>query len=99
MSEKSQASSFRVPTLKASEYPVWKERMIIFLDSVDPEYLDRIYDGPHKPTKLYVVVGEEQQRMISKDKKDYNREDKLMLLMILDEFIEFKVLNAWNSIM
>ena len=75
MSEKSQASSFRVPVLKASDYPVWKERMIIFLDSVDPEYLDRIYDGPHMPTKLSVAVADEPQRMIPKEKKDYTPED------------------------
>jgi hypothetical protein len=75
MSEKSQASSFRVPILKASEYPVWKERMIIFLDSVDPEYLDRIYDGPHMPTKLSVGIADEPQKMIPKEKKDYTPED------------------------
>ena len=64
MSEKSQTSnsryeSLRVPVPRASEYPVWKVRMTMFLESTDPEYLDRIYDGPHMPTKLSVAVGDE----------------------------------------
>ena len=56
--------------LKASEYPTYKLKMAMILEATDPEYLDRIYDGPHKPTKIYVAVGEEQQRMIPKEKKD-----------------------------
>ena len=77
MSEKSQNSryeSLRVPVLRASEYSVWKVRMIMFLESTDPEYLDRIYDGPHMPTKLSVSVGDEPQKMIPKEKKDYTPE-------------------------
>ena len=80
MSEKSQTSnsryeSIRVPILRASEYPVWKVKMVIFLGATDPEYLDRIYDGPHMPTKLSVAVGDETQKMIHKEKKDYTPED------------------------
>ena len=57
MSEKSKTSnsryeSIRVPILRASEYLVWKVKMVMFLEATDPEYLDRIYDGPHMPTKL-----------------------------------------------
>ena len=78
MSEKSQTSnnryeSLRVPVLKESEYPIWKVRMVMFLESTDPEYLDRIYDGPHMPTN--VAVGDEPQKMIPKEKKDYTPED------------------------
>ena len=47
----------------------------MFLESTDPEYLDRIYDGPHMPTKLSVAVGDEPQKMIPKEKKDYTPED------------------------
>ncbi|XP_063948055.1 uncharacterized protein LOC135152154 [Daucus carota subsp. sativus] len=80
MSEKSQNSnsryeSIRVPILKASEYPVWKVKMVMFLEATDPEYLDMIYDGPHMPTKLSVAVGDEPQKMIPKEKKDYTPED------------------------
>ncbi|XP_063947536.1 uncharacterized protein LOC135152041 [Daucus carota subsp. sativus] len=51
----------------------------MFLESTDPEYLDRIYDGPHMPTKLSVVVGDERQKMIPKEKKDYTPEDILSI--------------------
>ena len=80
MSEKSQTSnsryeSIRVPILRASEYPVWKVKMVMFLEATDPEYLDSIYDGPHMPTKLSVAVGNEPQKMIPKEKKEYTAED------------------------
>lgn len=49
--------------------------MTMFLEVTSPEYLDRIYDGTHKPTMLSVIVGDEHQRMIPKEKKDYTFED------------------------
>ncbi|XP_063945935.1 uncharacterized protein LOC135151418 [Daucus carota subsp. sativus] len=80
MSENSQTSnsryeSIRVPILRASEYPVWKMKMVMFLEATDPVYLVKIYDGPHMPTKLSVAVGDEPQKMIPKEKKDYTPED------------------------
>jgi len=53
--------------------------MVMFLEATDPEYLDRIYDGPHMPTKLSVAVGDEPQKMIPKEKKDYTPEDILSI--------------------
>ncbi|KAL8098247.1 hypothetical protein AgCh_031124 [Apium graveolens] len=58
-----------------SEYPVWSVKMVIFLEAMDPEYLDRIYDGPHNPTKLSIVVGNEPHRMIPKEKREFTTED------------------------
>lgn len=81
MTEKTQTpttsryESIRVPILRASEYPIWKVKMEMFLEATDPEYLDRIHDGPHKPTKLSVAVAGEEQKMIPKEKKDYTPED------------------------
>ena len=49
--------------------------MTMFLEATDPEYLDRISDGPHMPTKLSVAVGDEKQVLIPKEKKDYTPED------------------------
>ena len=73
MFEKSQTSnnryeSIRAPILRASEYPVWKVKMVMFLEATDPEYLDIIYDGPHMPTKISVAVGDEPHKMIPKEK-------------------------------
>ena len=52
----SRYETIRFPILRPSEYPIWKVRMTIFLEATDPEYLDRIKEGPHKPTKLAVAV-------------------------------------------
>ena len=49
--------------------------MAMFPEATDPEYLDRIYDGPHMPTKISVVVGVQSEKMIPKEKKDYTPED------------------------
>lgn len=80
-SEKTQANSvsryesIRVPILRPSEYPIWKVKMTMFLEATDPEYLDRIYDGPHMPTKLTAAVGEGEQKSVPKEKKDLSPED------------------------
>ncbi|KAL8149048.1 hypothetical protein AgCh_006162 [Apium graveolens] len=50
-------------------------KMAIFLEATDLEYLDIIYDGPHKPTKLSFAVGNEPQRMIPKEKREYTTKD------------------------
>ena len=47
----------------------------MFMEATDLEYLNRIYDGPHKPTKLYVVVGGEQQKRTPQGNKDYTPKD------------------------
>ncbi|KAL8148867.1 hypothetical protein AgCh_006027 [Apium graveolens] len=64
-----------VPILRASEYPIWKVKMTMFLEATDPEYLDRINDGPYKPTKLSVAVVDQPTKMIPKEKCDYTTED------------------------
>ena len=66
--------SIRVPMLKPSEYPIWKVKMTMFLEATDPDFMDRIKDGPHVPTKLSVAVGEDQ-KLIPKEKKDFTPED------------------------
>ncbi|KAK1403290.1 hypothetical protein POM88_002895 [Heracleum sosnowskyi] len=49
--------------------------MTMFLEATDPEYLDRIYDGPHMPTKLSPVVDGQEQKTVPKEKKDMTPED------------------------
>ncbi|KAL8133227.1 hypothetical protein AgCh_008622 [Apium graveolens] len=71
----SRYEAIRVPILKPSEYPIWKVRMTMFLEATDPEYLDRIHEGPHKPTKLVVVVAGEVAKSVPKEKSDYTAED------------------------
>ena len=71
----SRYESIRVPILRPAEYPIWKVKMTMFLEATDPEYLDRINNGPHKPTKLSTVVAGEEQKLIPKEKKDLTPED------------------------
>ncbi|KAL8124629.1 hypothetical protein AgCh_012324 [Apium graveolens] len=71
----SRYETIRVPILRPSEYPIWKVRMTMSLEATDPEYLDRIKEGPHKPTKLAVAVAGEAAKTVPKEKSDYTAED------------------------
>ena len=44
--------SIVVPILRTYKYLVWKVKMAMFLEATYPEFLDKIYDGPHMPTSL-----------------------------------------------
>ncbi|KAL8090564.1 hypothetical protein AgCh_039861 [Apium graveolens] len=55
--------------------PLAQVRMTMFLEATDPEYLDRIKEGPHKPTKLAVAVAGEAAKTVPKEKSDYTAED------------------------
>ncbi|KAL8108679.1 hypothetical protein AgCh_024951 [Apium graveolens] len=70
----------KVPILKIHEYPIWKVRMAMWLEATDPEYLRRIYDGPHKPMKVVVSLIGEPNKMIDKDRKEYTPEDILSIM-------------------
>ncbi|KAL8148088.1 hypothetical protein AgCh_005433 [Apium graveolens] len=71
----SRYETIRVPILRPSEYPIWKVKMAIFLEATYPEYLDRINEGPYKPTKLSVAVADQPAKSIPKEKGDYTAED------------------------
>ncbi|KAK1373841.1 hypothetical protein POM88_030034 [Heracleum sosnowskyi] len=71
----SRYETIRVPILRPVEYPIWKVKMTMFLEATDPEYLDRIYDGPHMPTKLSPVISGQEQKTVPKEKKDLTPED------------------------
>ncbi|KAL8097342.1 hypothetical protein AgCh_030472 [Apium graveolens] len=71
----SRYETIRVPILRPSEYPIWKVKMAIFLEATNPEYLDRINEGSHKPTKLSVVVADQPAKTIPKEKSEYTAED------------------------
>ncbi|KAL8112899.1 hypothetical protein AgCh_020272 [Apium graveolens] len=66
----SRYETIRVPILRPSEYPIWKVKMAMFLEATDPEYLDRINEGPYKPTKLSVAVAEQPAKIIPKERGD-----------------------------
>ncbi|KAL8125580.1 hypothetical protein AgCh_013022 [Apium graveolens] len=57
------------------EWEIVKVKMVMFLEATDPEYLDRINDGPYKPTKHSVAIADQPAKMIPKEKGDYTPED------------------------
>ncbi|KAL8120655.1 hypothetical protein AgCh_017726 [Apium graveolens] len=71
----SRYETIRVPILRSSEYPIWTVKMAMFLEATALEYLDRINEGPHKPTKLSVVVADKPAKTIPKEKNEYTTED------------------------
>ncbi|KAL8114093.1 hypothetical protein AgCh_021100 [Apium graveolens] len=98
----SRYEAIKVLILKIHEYPIWKVSMAMCLEATDSEYLDMIYDGPHKPMKVAVSVAGEPEKMIDKDRKDYTPEDlssimkdakdsNLKFLLALTEKWDFKV--------
>ncbi|KAL8148157.1 hypothetical protein AgCh_005489 [Apium graveolens] len=48
---------------------------IIFIDDYRSRYLDRINEGPHKPTKLSLVVADQPSKTVPKEKSEYTAED------------------------
>ena len=70
----------RIPVLKKSDYSTWKVKMLMFLEATDPDYIDRINDGPHEPRKLVpsaVVDGVTiPEHYVAKDKFEWTIEEK-----------------------
>ncbi|KAL8103193.1 hypothetical protein AgCh_027652 [Apium graveolens] len=71
----SRYETIRVPIMRPSEYPIWKVKMTMFLEATDLKYLDRINEGPHKTTKLSIVVADQPAKTIPKEKSEYTAED------------------------
>ena len=74
-SNMSRYEDIKVSILKIHEYPIWKVRMAMCLEATYLEYLNIIYDGPHRPMKVAILLVGERKKMIDKDGKDYSPED------------------------
>ena len=46
----------KISMLKRNKYTQWKVKMRHQLEAIDPDYLDRINDGPYVPSKLVPVM-------------------------------------------
>ena len=49
--------SLKILVLNKADYPTWKIKMILYLEAADPDFIDRITDGPHVPKKLVPKEG------------------------------------------
>ena len=78
----------KIPMLKRNEYTHWEVKMLHHLEATDPDYLDRIRDGPFVPTKLYPQTTGADGKVIKeytgeKPKSEWFDKDKETFLKML----------------
>ncbi|KAL8134601.1 hypothetical protein AgCh_009574 [Apium graveolens] len=96
-SNMSRSEAIKVPIMKIHEYPIWKVRMTMYLEATYHEYLNRIYDGPHKPMKVAVSVAREPEKMVDKDRNDYTPEE--LSFIMKDAKVRHILRNSLDSVM
>lgn len=52
MSTRKKCENIRIPILKKSEYPTCMVDMLMFPETTNADYLERIHYGPNVPIKL-----------------------------------------------
>ncbi|KAK1358784.1 hypothetical protein POM88_043258 [Heracleum sosnowskyi] len=72
--------SMKIPILKISEYPTWRVKMLMYLEAMDPDYLDRILDGPYIPTKFVERTDTVPEHYVVKGKSEWTPEEKAHVL-------------------
>ena len=76
----------RIPVLKKSDYSTWKVKMLMFLEATDPDYIDRINDGPTRAKKacssngllMEVTIPE---HYVAKDKFEWTPEERRLMFL------------------
>ena len=58
-----------------TEYPTWRVKMMLHLKAVDPDYLDRISDGPFIPKRLVAMTYTTPEHYIQKVKSEWTPEE------------------------
>ncbi|KAK1360650.1 hypothetical protein POM88_045124 [Heracleum sosnowskyi] len=72
--------SMKILILKKTEYPTWKVKMLMYLDAMDPDYLDRIRDGPYIPTRIVAQTNTVPEHYVVKVKSEWTPEEKADVL-------------------
>ncbi|KAK1397404.1 hypothetical protein POM88_007267 [Heracleum sosnowskyi] len=72
--------SMKIPILKKSEYLTWKVKMLMYLEAMDPDYLDRIRDGPYIPTRIIERTETVPEHYVVKAKSEWTPEEKSHVL-------------------
>ncbi|KAK1357060.1 hypothetical protein POM88_050316 [Heracleum sosnowskyi] len=70
----------KIPILKKSEYPTWKVKMLMYLEAMDPDYLDMIRDGPYIPTRIIERTETVPKHYVVKAKSEWTPEEKAHVL-------------------
>lgn len=71
--------SIKIHVLKKSEYTTWKVKMTMYLESVDPDYLDMINVGPFILTKSVAATPEKPEHLINKPKSEWIPEERALV--------------------
>ncbi|KAK1387453.1 hypothetical protein POM88_015631 [Heracleum sosnowskyi] len=109
MSTIQKVGTVKIPMFSKEHYPMWKKKMLLFLQVANVKYLGVLKNGPKVP----MIVEEEQiendvvtraARMYPKDPKDYTPDEKedatldaclqLILVDCLDHIMHNHVLNC-----
>ncbi|KAK1389763.1 hypothetical protein POM88_017941 [Heracleum sosnowskyi] len=112
MSTTQKVGTVKIPIFSKEHYPMWKKKMLMFLQVANVKYLGVLKNGP----KLPMIVEEEQiendvvtraARMYPKDPKDYTTDEKedasldaclqLILVDCLDPVMHNHVLNRVSA--
>ncbi|KAK1394762.1 hypothetical protein POM88_013818 [Heracleum sosnowskyi] len=72
--------SMKIPILKKSEYPAWRVKMMMYLEAMDPDYLDKIRDGPYIPTRIIERTETVFEHYVVKAKSEWTPEEKAHVL-------------------
>ena len=66
--------------LNKAEYPTWKVKIMIFLEGIDCDYLDKIHDEPFVTRKLIpaIMIDEitEPGHYVLRNKSEWSKEEK-----------------------
>ena len=72
--------NFKIPILKKTEYSTWRVKMLMYLETSDPDYIDRINYGPYLSRKIVPKTTTEPEHIIIKEKSEWSPEEKIEAL-------------------
>ncbi|XP_017227897.1 spindle pole body component 110-like [Daucus carota subsp. sativus] len=72
--------SLKILVLNKADYPTWKVKIILYHEAADPDFNDRITDGPHVPKKLVPKEGTTPEHYMDKTRAEMTREERLEVL-------------------
>ena len=72
--------NIRILVLKKTEYLTWKVKMLMYLEASDPNYVDRVNDGPYLPKKIVPQTSTEPEHFVIEKKSEWSPKDKAEVL-------------------